>query len=131
MRVLDGKLCLIMKCSKCCINTEMIISYYDILQILHAGFSLSDFAYYDGRYWRLRNKNGRCVFLDEEGLCTIYDMRPIGCRAYPIIIVETEASTKCDVDSICPFSFAITENELHEGCKLLKILFKQLGEKIL
>jgi len=41
-------------------------------------------------YLRLRNVDGRCVFL-AEGRCTVYPHRPEGCVLYPLILF-----TDCD-----------------------------------
>ncbi len=130
MSILSGVLCLKNNCYKCCLETEMIISLRDITRILEAGYKLSEFLYFDGKNWRLRNVNGRCFFLNTDGTCKIYSIRPLGCRAYPVILVESNKEVKCGVDDYCPFSQEITDRELVDGCKKLVKLFRELGEKV-
>ncbi|MHA1608664.1 MAG: YkgJ family cysteine cluster protein [Candidatus Njordarchaeales archaeon] len=127
MGLLDGKICLEKKCYKCCLRTEMILTIGDIYRLLRKGFKIFEFAYYDGEYWRLRNIGERCVFLNNDGLCKIYPDRPLGCRAYPIVMGE---KYKCvPDDEICPHISLLSREELQEGCKILQNFFKELGEK--
>jgi len=54
---------------------------------------------------RLRNKsttNGEkvCYFLNNEGQCSIYEIRPQGCRYYPLIWDLQEHKVICD--DLCP-----------------------------
>jgi Fe-S-cluster containining protein len=34
--------------------------------------------------------DGRCTFLDDNKMCTIYDLRPIDCRLFPFDIAELD-----------------------------------------
>lgn len=131
MGLLNGKKCLEYGCFKCCLETEMILSYSDIHRIIKLGYKLDEFAYFDGHYWRLRNNNRRCYFLSNDGRCRIYKHRPKGCMAYPVIIIESEKEIRCGVDDYCPFSNKINLKELRDGCKILIELFRELGEKII
>lgn len=36
--------------------------------------------------WCLKNEDGKCIFLAEEGRCTIYSSRPWICRTYPFAL---------------------------------------------
>jgi Fe-S-cluster containining protein len=52
------------------------------------------------RYW-LRRRDGACVFLTRSGnlpRCTIYSIRPVACRLYPLIPVGNSMK----VDPFCP-----------------------------
>ena len=55
-----------------------------------------------GRHtWLKRRGDGACVFLKYEGKlprCSIYDIRPIACRLYPLI----PSGTRLRVDPLCP-----------------------------
>ncbi len=107
----------------------MILSYSDLIRILSAGYALHFFAYFDGKYWRLRNIQGKCVFLDKNGLCKIYKIRPKGCKAYPVIIVETDSEKICYIDKeVCPLHEKMTDEEIKRGCEILKRLLRELGE---
>jgi Fe-S-cluster containining protein len=51
--------------------------------------------------WLRRRRDGACVFLRyEENLprCSIYDIRPVACRLYPLI----PSGTRLKVDPLCP-----------------------------
>ncbi|MEX2690290.1 MAG: YkgJ family cysteine cluster protein [Candidatus Njordarchaeia archaeon] len=127
MGILDGEICLKNNCHKCCINTEMILTPTDIERIKRHGYKLESFAYFDGKYWRLKNRNGKCVFLQNDGRCSIYSYRPSGCRSYPVIF--DESTGKCILDgSVCPYIQHISEKEIKKGCTILIEILKELGE---
>ena len=53
------------------------------------------------RSWLKRRKDGACVFLKYEGnlpRCSIYDIRPVACRLYPLI----PSGARLKVDPLCP-----------------------------
>ncbi len=75
--------CIKYRCSACCHNTEMMLTEEDVKRIKALGYK--DFYYEEDGFFYLKNKNGKCVFLDERGLCMIYEQRPEGCRFYPFI----------------------------------------------
>lgn len=74
----------------------------DINRISGAG--KVDFYHEDTR--QLRNLDGRCVFLSNEGVCTIYDIRPRGCRSYPLIM--SVPSMEPLLDDLCPYRSGFT-----------------------
>lgn len=65
----------------------------------------------DDGYLQLRTRDGPpargspggrpCVFLGEDGLCTIWDARPEGCRLYPAVWDESTRRAELDAD-YCP-----------------------------
>ncbi|MHA1615770.1 MAG: YkgJ family cysteine cluster protein [Candidatus Njordarchaeales archaeon] len=127
MGILDGKHCLENKCYKCCLDTEMILTMGDLIRLLIIGVNIEKSIYYDGEYWRLKNVNNRCVFLTDEGLCEIYDNRPLGCQAYPIVM---GFFSECvPDDEVCPYVDLLSKEEIEKGCQILKNFFKELGEK--
>ncbi len=76
----------------------MTLSEEDIRLILEKGH-LEFTRLVDG-YQCLENVNGACVFL-ENGLCSIYEYRPLGCRFYPVIFDEER---NCAImDEFCPY----------------------------
>ena len=128
MGLLDGKICLKMRCYKCCLDTQMILTPSDIERISQkTGLKREDFAWFDGKYWRLKNVYGHCIFLDPiTGRCKIYEIRPLGCQAYPVI----EKNGICVPDyTYCPYAHLLSRKELIEGCKILRKIFKELKEK--
>ena len=52
-------------------------------------------------HWLKRRAGGACIFLKYEGdkpRCSIYSIRPIACRLYPLI----PSGTRLKVDPLCP-----------------------------
>jgi Fe-S-cluster containining protein len=52
-------------------------------------------------HWLKRRAGGACIFLKYEGVkprCSIYSIRPIACRLYPLI----PSGTRLRVDPLCP-----------------------------
>ena len=96
----SGIPCTIHNCVKCCIETRMPLSRDDILRISRQGNRFKDFVVKRKRERRLKNRNGRCVFLRDNG-CIIYSFRPEGCRLYPL--VYNENNRKVVVHDLCPY----------------------------
>lgn len=126
MGLLDGKICLKYKCYNCCIETEMPLTLEDIIRIRGLGYDVRDFAVFRDGLWRLKNINGKCVFLNDEGLCIIYPNRPLGCRLYPVIQVDDH----CVPDfECCPYARYLSVEELISVCPLVKKLNKKLDKQ--
>ena len=51
--------------------------------------------------YRMRKKNGKCVFLDGKA-CKIYDFRPTICRFYPFSLSVKNGSYLIEVSDECP-----------------------------
>jgi Fe-S-cluster containining protein len=83
----SGVPCMNHKCVKCCLETRMPLSRFDMKKILELGYLLEDFTVKRGKEWRLRNRFRRCTFLSEDE-CKIYSHRPEGCRIYPLVYDE-------------------------------------------
>ena len=97
------------KCGYCCIGTEMELLPEDIERILKLGYKLQEFAKFDGIYWRLKTKNGYCIFFNKkDNTCTIYEYRPIGCRLYPLQWNGFDV----EIDKRCPMWFTIPKSEI-------------------
>ncbi|MEA2070060.1 MAG: YkgJ family cysteine cluster protein [Asgard group archaeon] len=119
-----GGQCSNFTCAKCCIDTEMILSQVDIQRLMERGYEQDSFCYQDDDgFFRLRNSNGQCVFL-KENRCTIYDIRPQGCRFYPLIYDLDKKAVLVDQD--CPLAKTIDskvikrfETEIKEYIQLL------------
>jgi len=73
----------------------------------------------------LRNVGGRCFFLSSEGRCTIYDIRPFGCRLYPLIM--SLPSMVPILDEECPHreEFRIEPEDIMELRKLVETLIEE------
>jgi Fe-S-cluster containining protein len=74
----------------------------------------------DGWY-HLKNHNGRCIFHDGKK-CTIYPIRPIGCKLYPHVYNIDNQEIIYDV--ICPNSEYFPSST--EVTKLLQLLITTL-----
>jgi len=86
-------------CRACCFETRLSLLDEDLARLEaagHHGFAVRD----DRGYLRLRNERGCCVFLGREG-CSVYTIRPDGCRTYPLVYYEEEDDV--DFDSFCPY----------------------------
>lgn len=126
-RNMTEKVCI--SCGKCCMATEMILSEQDIKLIL--GYSelyqnQDDFAFinHEGLH-QLKNIDGHCFFFDiNSNKCKIYNMRPQGCRFYPLIY-DTFRS-KCILDQDCPHPRILYQdtNHIKKNCKSLRIFLK-------
>jgi len=93
-----GFVCNRMGC--CCWQTMMELLPTDIARLEKMGFKPRDFSYKDGNTVRLLNVEGHCFFLEPTSKkCRIYRNRPLGCRIYPVILLD---DTKVIVDRLCP-----------------------------
>jgi Fe-S-cluster containining protein len=92
-------------CGKCCIETEMLLSINDIDLIKNNNpkhLKIANFVRKTEEGFNLlKNVKGYCVFFDGAAkLCTIYDVRPQGCRFYPLIYDSDKK--QCMFDEECP-----------------------------
>jgi hypothetical protein len=92
-------------CGKCCIETEMLLSSKDIDRIEKNNPKCLKIASFvrktEEGFNQLKNVKGCCVFFDSaSNLCTIYDVRPQGCRFYPLIYDSD--NKQCIFDEDCP-----------------------------
>jgi len=117
----SGIPCIRHKCNLCCIETEMSLTSSDINRILRLGYRLENFAVKVEGEWRLRNIDGKCVFLGDKG-CRIYPYRPLGCRLYPLVYDESSGTVR--FDEICPYAdeFERTDEDVHKLINLLSHL---------
>ena len=111
-------------CLRCCIDTEMILIKSDIERISRYGYDPKYFAEKRGRFIKLKNVDIHCVFLDPQSRrCTIYEIRPLGCKLYPLIYVEGMGVA---LDSECPLS-----HYWMKRCDALEIGLNQLEQFLL
>lgn len=90
-------------CRACCFDTRMPLLEDDIARLEAAtGRPRDAFTVHEeeGRP-RLANKDGHCVFLDEDG-CSVYTDRPAGCRLYPLVLDPETGTGVLDTD--CPYT---------------------------
>ncbi|MFW9855213.1 MAG: YkgJ family cysteine cluster protein [Candidatus Thorarchaeota archaeon] len=110
--ITPGNICLLRKCHHCCRETEMILSKLDINRISEStNLKPSDFSFINDEGQKvIQNEAKRvdgvegeyCVFLNAEGKCIIYSVRPIGCRFYPVI--WDHSNHVAILDDYCPYT---------------------------
>ena len=117
----SGIPCTIHNCVKCCVETHMPLSRLDIERISGRGYRFKDFVVKRRKGRHLKNSNGRCVFLGDNG-CKIYSIRPEGCRFYPL--VYNESNGKIVVHDLCPYGneFKVSNDDIEKLHDLLKKL---------
>ena len=115
-------------CGKCCQKTEMLLSERDIRLIEKKISSITrdEFTELNERgIYQLKNKDNHCVFLDiTSKLCAIYEIRPQGCRFYPIIY-DNEKKI-CIYDEECPrvSLFYLGRKKFKKRCNDIKKFIK-------
>lgn len=111
-----GSPCLSHKCTICCHETEMPLTNEDKKRIEDLGYT--DFYIVDDDWFTMKNLDGKCVFLQEDGKCKVYKNKPTGCRFYPVVWSMESKGPVFDVD--CPHSgeFFITDT-LSKDLKIL------------
>jgi Fe-S-cluster containining protein len=91
----------------------MILLREDIERIASLGFNAEEFVVYSKGFYRLKNIDGMCVFLNPKTrLCSIYDWRPKGCRLYPIVYVVGGYFEEITVDNSCPQAHTVDDNDI-------------------
>jgi Fe-S-cluster containining protein len=105
----------------------MMLSLNDIKKIKKLGFKEDFFLIKKNGWFKLKNKNGKCVFL-KNGRCIIYGYRPLGCRLYPLIYDEAKGLI---IDVLCPYNkeFKASKTEVEALIKLIKKLKKERNKK--
>ncbi len=94
----------------------------DIKRIERLGYNRREFVRYVDGVPRLRNVDGRCVFLGGNGLCRIYPYRPLGCRIYPVVT----DGRRIYIDDICPARHTIDKREFRGRAAALRHMVKRL-----
>jgi len=123
-----GRMRCVPGCFKCCLETEMILSEDDIRRIESLGYRREEFCEYRDGFYRLKNVDGHCVFLDvESGRCKIYRHRPTGCRTYPVIYDPDRGFL---IDPECPAGLTMSKREFAAKKRVLKSLLRALGIEV-
>jgi len=58
-----------------------------------------------GTYFAIKMIKGRCIFLNKEDRCRIYECRPVLCKLYPVIDVDV-------IDERCPMAKRLSKDEI-------------------
>jgi Fe-S-cluster containining protein len=119
------------ECGICCLDTEMVVSEQDIELVLKNN-SLDNLRKQnfivrnnEGNF-QLKNVEAHCFFFDVVSKsCKIYDIRPQGCRFYPLIY-DGEKKI-CVLDSDCPRKHLFYQNphDYKNSCKNIRKFLKE------
>lgn len=60
----------------------------------------------------LKRNEGSCVFLNDDGKCSIYDVRPVQCQTYPFWPSVLESGQTWKEESVLPDYIPITNKEM-------------------
>ena len=102
----------------------MLLCEEDIKRLEKAGYAKKKFAHVDKEGCaKLRNTRGHCFFYNAEAhRCNAYELRPLGCRIYPVIYGEEETIV---VDDLCPQRHTVSYKEMAgKGKKVTRLLAK-------
>ncbi len=118
------------RCGECCRDTRMPLTERDVRRLAEAGFDPAEFTVLDGGVVRLRNVGGYCYFYDKKRrACRVYELRPEGCRLYPVVFVEGYG---VGVDGRCPMAHTVSEEELREKApRVLRLVREVYGDRAL
>jgi Fe-S-cluster containining protein len=102
----------------------MPLTHLDIERISKQGYRFKDFVVKRKREHHLKNFDNRCVFL-RDNECTIYSLRPEGCRLYPL--VYDEKNGKAVIHDFCPYGheFKFSRDDIENLLFLIKKLTKK------
>ncbi len=111
----------------CCRETIMPITATEASRLARrTGLSEDQFCGRDESGIRrlLNNQETKaCVFLatgsdlvTAPGICTVYDVRPLGCRTYPVILDEKDLAI---LDDLCPHTSEFDEPTEDDALRLL------------
>lgn len=120
--------CLETQCSRCCLNTNMVLTSRDVERIEKLGYDKRCFIIEQNGWLQLKNQKGRCVF-HNGNVCTIYEHRPEGCRLYPVVYSKDDRCAMLDRD--CPKSscFFLSETTTQQLFDLVTVLEKERAKR--
>jgi Fe-S-cluster containining protein len=95
------------RCGRCCMDVEgwdrrVLLLWKDLERLETAGEQDFHTSAEEGRFVAVTKKrDGRCVFLGEEG-CRVYEARPLICHMYPFYVERRGDVYVIGVDDECP-----------------------------
>lgn len=102
--------CIEFQCSLCCHDIEMLLTDDDLRRLAKARPGEDFWFQADDGYLQLKTRDGPparggagrpCHFLGADGLCSVHEVRPEGCRLYPAVWAEDLRAAELDED-YCP-----------------------------
>ena len=128
--------CVPMGCSACCRETTMPLTKAEAsLLSRRTGLAVEDFTWRNNGILTLLNDESTraCVFLltsssdvDAEGMCSVYEVRPKGCRTYPNVLNHKDEAI---LDEGCPHRARFPEPTEEDSIVLLNLEEQLLHEE--
>ncbi|HJL96814.1 MAG TPA: YkgJ family cysteine cluster protein [Candidatus Poseidoniaceae archaeon] len=127
--------CIPMGCSACCRETTMPLTKAEAaLLTRRTGMAIENFTWRNNGILTLLNdeKTRACVFLltassdaNAEGMCSVYEVRPQGCRTYPNVLNHHD---EVILDEGCPHKAQFSEPTEEDAIVLLNLEEQLLRE---
>jgi Fe-S-cluster containining protein len=107
----------------------MELSSDDVKRLVDAGYRPEDFIVNPRGRAPPQEFDGWCYFYSPaDKRCRVYQIRPMGCRLYPVVYVEGEGVM---LDELCPMRHTVSKEEFRRKAKALKKLLKKInGERV-
>jgi Fe-S-cluster containining protein len=100
-----------LRCARCCGDVQnrkrrIVLLPSEVTEICeHVGLRKGDFtnplAGHEPYAATMKKTGGKCVFL-KNGSCSIYDVRPLVCRFFPIWLVKESSKYTFNITEECP-----------------------------
>ena len=120
--------CIPTGCSACCRETTMPLTEAEAKRLSRrTGMALESFTWENNGILTLLNdeKTRACVFLltlspdvHAEGICSVYDVRPEGCRKYPVVLNSDDQAI---LDKGCPHRQEFPQPSESDAIELLNL----------
>ena len=120
--------CLETKCIRCCIETNMVLTYRDIENIQKMGYNRQFFVSEHKGWLQLKNHQGYCVFHNGKQ-CTIYLQKPEGCTLYPVVYDKDNDSAILDDECPQQHRFLLSKVKSKQLHNLISILEQERTER--
>jgi Fe-S-cluster containining protein len=114
-----------MKCGKCCIDVcftkEEFNKFIKNKKINNQVAECGNFYYV----------SGKCPLLNDDNSCSIYNERPLVCRAYPVIIdVKNDNEQRIFITEFCNNYTTITKQDIKRGKILLNPILNKMKNDV-
>lgn len=82
------------KCkSFCCKLGGTDFTKKEMQNVLNAGY-INHFVKISENHYESKSKNGICMYLNQDNSCSIYELRPLACKSFPVYINFKDVITK-------------------------------------
>jgi len=106
------------KCgAACCKIGGADFTLIEMQRVLSAGFS-DFFVKLNDDHYELTCKKGICPYLTETNRCSIYELRPLVCRSFPVYISLSKDEEKYSIIG-CPLAKYLSKEEIEDKKKMV------------